>query len=337
MEWIVGALVVLGFIAIFVRFVPRDEAGGARLPRIVDDSVGMWALRRLSGRDPSGRADDLDAESDSTPAPSRGRPLLIGVERSAGSASMAPANYAISTPRLEALGVRPARSMPPRRRPSTAPIGRSHVIRPEAAPPGSLVLQRRLAAIAALVVAGSVIVVVVIAVTRGPSGAVLGETGGPAVNSSGPLSGITVVPSPTTGAATPTRSAAAPATPTPRATSQPTPRATANAAAAPTPVPTPKPTLKPTPKPTPTPTPVPTPVPPLAFFTWSQSGNDVQFEDQSTGDLIGWSWTFGDGGSSTAQNPTHTFASSATPYAVTLEVTDSSNRTDSQTLFLTVP
>jgi PKD repeat protein len=78
-------------------------------------------------------------------------------------------------------------------------------------------------------------------------------------------------------------------------------------------------------------------VPPLAFFTWSQNGNEVQFEDQSTGDLVGWSWTFGDGGSSTAQNPSHTFASSTTPYAVTLEVTDSSNRTDSQTLFVTVP
>jgi len=276
-EWIVGALVVLGFIAIFVRFVPRDEAGGARLPRIIDDSVGMWALRRLTGRDPWDRTDDLDAGSDSTPAPSRGRPLLIGVERSAGSASMAPASYAISTSRLQALGVRPARSMPPRRRPSTAPIGPSQVNRPEAAPPASLVLQRRLAAIAALIVAGSVIVLVVITGMRGPSGPVLGETVGPAVNANGPRSGITVIPSP------------------------------------------------------------PTPVPPLAFFTWSQSGNDVQFEDQSTGDLIGWSWTFGDGGSSTAQNPTHTFASSATPYAVTLEVTDSSNRTDSQTLFLTVP
>src|SRR5206468_2943182 len=111
-EWIVGALVVLGFIAIFVRFGPRDEAGGAQLPRIVDDSIGMWALRRLRGRDPSGRADDVDAGSDSMPAPSRGRPLLIGVERAPGSASMAPASYAISTSRLEALGVRPARSMP---------------------------------------------------------------------------------------------------------------------------------------------------------------------------------------------------------------------------------
>jgi hypothetical protein len=49
-EFIVGALAALGFLAIVARFIARDASGEVRLPRIVDDSIGMWALRRLSGR-----------------------------------------------------------------------------------------------------------------------------------------------------------------------------------------------------------------------------------------------------------------------------------------------
>jgi hypothetical protein len=49
-ELIVGALVVLGFLAVVTRFITRDASGEIRLPRIVDDSIGMWALRRITGR-----------------------------------------------------------------------------------------------------------------------------------------------------------------------------------------------------------------------------------------------------------------------------------------------
>jgi hypothetical protein len=49
-ELIVAALVLLGFVAIITRFITRDEAGQLRLPRVVDDSIGMWALRRITGR-----------------------------------------------------------------------------------------------------------------------------------------------------------------------------------------------------------------------------------------------------------------------------------------------
>jgi hypothetical protein len=49
-EWIVGALAAFGLIAVVLRFVARDEAGELALPRIVDESVGMWALRRVTGR-----------------------------------------------------------------------------------------------------------------------------------------------------------------------------------------------------------------------------------------------------------------------------------------------
>jgi PKD repeat protein len=43
----------------------------------------------------------------------------------------------------------------------------------------------------------------------------------------------------------------------------------------------------------------------------------VQFADGSTGPPTAWSWDFGDGGTSTAKNPSHTFAAAGT-YLVTL-------------------
>jgi hypothetical protein len=49
-ELLVGALVVLAFVAILNRFAFRDASGQFRLPRIVDQSVGMWVLRRMLGR-----------------------------------------------------------------------------------------------------------------------------------------------------------------------------------------------------------------------------------------------------------------------------------------------
>ncbi len=66
------------------------------------------------------------------------------------------------------------------------------------------------------------------------------------------------------------------------------------------------------------------PVPPTAEFSGSPtSGNtplNVSFSDLSSGDVTGWSWTFGDGGSSTAQNPAHTYTVAGT-YDVTLTAT----------------
>lgn len=45
----------------------------------------------------------------------------------------------------------------------------------------------------------------------------------------------------------------------------------------------------------------------------------VAFSDTSTGSVTGWSWDFGDGGSSTSANPTHTYTDGGT-YAVSLVV-----------------
>ena len=77
--------------------------------------------------------------------------------------------------------------------------------------------------------------------------------------------------------------------------------------------------------------------PPNAEFTYSMTlltmmnGETlVTFTDESTdidGEIVSWLWDFGDGTSSTLQNPTHTYSN--TGYAVTLTVTDDDGLTDS--------
>ena len=70
---------------------------------------------------------------------------------------------------------------------------------------------------------------------------------------------------------------------------------------------------------------------PTANFSFVTSGLTATFTDSSTdsGGTIGsHSWTFGDGGTSTATNPSHTYATGNT-YSVTETVTDSVNSTTS--------
>lgn len=62
---------------------------------------------------------------------------------------------------------------------------------------------------------------------------------------------------------------------------------------------------------------------PVANFSYSVSGLTITFTDSSTysgGTLSSHSWNFGDGGTSTATNPSHTYAASGT-YSVTETVT----------------
>jgi len=68
--------------------------------------------------------------------------------------------------------------------------------------------------------------------------------------------------------------------------------------------------------------------PPKVYFTYSPSNpktiDTIQFNDtsiDSDGLIISWIWTFGDGGTSTERNPSHTYESAGF-YTVTLTVTD---------------
>lgn len=68
---------------------------------------------------------------------------------------------------------------------------------------------------------------------------------------------------------------------------------------------------------------------PSAFFTWSSSGTDAFFTDGSSGAVV-WNWDFGDGGTSSAASPTHTYSSLGT-YPVTLIVVNAAGCTDTFT------
>ena len=82
--------------------------------------------------------------------------------------------------------------------------------------------------------------------------------------------------------------------------------------------------------------------PPVASFTFSPSNpstnQGVSFTDMSSdpdGQVVSWSWDFGDGGSSTERNPTHTFNIDGT-YTVRLIVSDNYGATSTSTKTVTV-
>lgn len=132
----------------------------------------------------------------------------------------------------------------------------------------------------------------------------------------------------------PTRQPATPGATAPGATPTPTPRPSPTPRPTPAPTPTPTPDPTPTPTPTPAPTPTPTPQPPVVAFNYTVDGLSVSFANR-TRNAATWTWTFGDGTSSTARNPTHAY-DSAGSWTVTLVATSSTGGTDSASKTVTV-
>jgi gliding motility-associated-like protein len=66
----------------------------------------------------------------------------------------------------------------------------------------------------------------------------------------------------------------------------------------------------------------------------SAGGNTYVFSDLTAGGTS-WAWDFGDGGTSTQQNPTHSFPTSGT-YTVVVTVTNANGCTDTDTLIVIV-
>ncbi|MFK7848682.1 MAG: PKD domain-containing protein [Rhodothermales bacterium] len=78
--------------------------------------------------------------------------------------------------------------------------------------------------------------------------------------------------------------------------------------------------------------------PPVASFSSSCTLLDCDFTDASVdsdGTVTDWAWDFGDGNSSTSQNPSHTYAANGT-YSVMLTVTDDMGATGSISSDVTV-
>jgi len=84
---------------------------------------------------------------------------------------------------------------------------------------------------------------------------------------------------------------------------------------------------------------------PVASFTYTPmtdiyADTLITFTDASTdedGTIAAWSWDFGDGNTSTDQNPTHSYATAGATYTVTLIVTDDDgNVSDPYTVDITV-
>jgi serine/threonine protein kinase/PKD repeat protein/uncharacterized protein YraI len=129
-------------------------------------------------------------------------------------------------------------------------------------------------------------------------------------------------------------------TPTPSDT--PTPTDTPTETPLPTDTPSSTPTLTDTPTDAPTPTPTATETqsiePVTASFTFAPAPDNplvIEFLSTSTGPVASYAWDFGDGGTSTEQNPTRTYAA-AGAYIVALTVTGEAGQTNTIRLIANV-
>jgi PKD repeat protein len=78
--------------------------------------------------------------------------------------------------------------------------------------------------------------------------------------------------------------------------------------------------------------------PPTAQFSQTCTGLSCSFTDGSTdgdGQVTGWSWSFGDGGTATVKNPSHSYTAAGT-YTVTLQATDDDGATNARSVSVTV-
>jgi hypothetical protein len=254
---------------------------------VIDRSIGMYLLRRLTGRPKTTKPPTSDEPAVALSADEVA--YRIGV-----TGTQNPAPHEPSVPQSPLVGGPPAAAVPGLGRLSPG-LTRTATPRTPGAPRERLVRDSGVALLALVVVGlvavlfwphgptgepqGSVFVVDRAVVTPSPTGEVDAataensgepETPGESAEPTQPVTpGSTSAIAPPAAKATPrvTLRPGQTPTPTPRATPKPTPTPTATPSSTPditptpTPTPEPTPTLTPTPEPTPTPTPEPTPTP----------------------------------------------------------------------------
>ncbi len=171
-ELVAFAFVAVAFVAIAARFAPRDERGARQLPRVVDESIGMYAVRQALRVSTEATEVTGATASGLEPEPDEVEPIV--------------------EPTLEQIVQRigvpppviPAVLMAVQEPEEPAAVGQRRVAGSDTVdgrpPPSALETQRRLAAVAALAI---LVVAVVAGATfpRAVDGAVLGVTGTPAV------------------------------------------------------------------------------------------------------------------------------------------------------------
>jgi hypothetical protein len=339
LELIVVGFVVVAFVAIAARFAPRDESGARRLPRVVDESVGMYMVRRALGRSTEAASDRAAEQAGKTEQVTEDAiAYRIGIP--GAPAPTVPTRLVVSKAPPQAHPIPPVIAVAAR-----PVIGGA----PQARRSGALPMQRRLAGVVTVLVV-LLVAFAALSLPRGPEGQVLSATGTPG----GSILAAVPTPSPSdlatefvpplqtpSEAPVASRSASADvvvtqppalpttAPPTPRVTQRPTPRVTPP----PTPKPTPPPTPKPTPPPTPPPTPQPTPAPvqPQAVIDTNPDPPcgadplDVTFTGDDLAGTAGdsFSWTIDGAAAGSGQVLNHTFGAGG-PYLVKLTVTEGS-------------
>jgi len=327
----------------------------AWLGALIDDSVGMWAVRRLLGRsddDPADPADEPPAPERPEWTPLDRRAVLLGDRpwvdapaRQRGIADPMATSQAASR-RMTRVGLIGETGDTGRAGHASARDGLPHA-RPRADPRGRL---GRDAALVLLVMSVAAIVVLTIQ-PAGFLGGVASATGSP--EGSLPLVDIGAVDepsrSPTAEPAHKSAPAPSPApTPTLMATPTPTPRPTQRPTPGHTPRVTPTPTRAPTPRPTATPT--PTPAAPVARITsvrdlpctTSEGSERWTFTGATSLHAVSYSWTFIGGSHSIAGSTevvvTRDFPGSAagTVYTIMLTVKNSSGASENASMEITV-
>jgi PKD domain len=303
---LIALVVIVGLIGFALAFVggreTSENGSAAGIGTVIDQSVGMHVIRRLTGRSSDPPADDLVPPAVLTADEVAYR---IGTPGAAG-----PERHEAPGPRLGA-----ARAAAVSANPATAP--RRRLLRDSGA---VLVALSGLALIGIGIFPG--------VGGGGPSKTFLSVSRAQSTPTSSPSDGLSDVLSETS---RPTAKPSAPPAPTPGPTKTKTTTPAKPASPKPTPRPTPTPTPTPTPKkatPKPTASATPTPTPPLvAKITEAPSCGDagvpLQFAAQSMPGAS-YDWDFQDG-SASGRVVTHSFSGDGT-YTVTLTVIRSGDR-----------